>query len=152
LRSDSLRIPCFFKPGIFEAAYVVAVLECRALKIRDTIEFLVDTGASRTTICDKDVIRLGIDFSKIEKLSEGMLGIGGLVDTYVLNDVKLTFRTENGKSHVESFDRIYVLRHTVRDERIMRIPSILGRDLLNKHALVYDKRNETAYITDENIR
>lgn len=147
-----MRIPCFFKPGIFEAAYVVAVLECKALHIRDTVEFLVDTGASRTTICDKDGIRLGIDYDKLEKLGEGMLGIGGLVDTYLLKDVKLTFRRENGKSHVESFDRIYVLKHAVRDERIMRIPSILGRDMLNKHALVYDKRQEKAYITDENIR
>jgi len=147
-----LRIPCFFKPGIFEAAYAVAVLECEALGVRDTVEFLVDTGASRTTICDKDVIRLGIDFSKLEKLSEGMLGIGGLVDTYVLKNVRLTFRKENGESHLENFDRIYVLKHTVLDERIMRIPSILGRDMLNKHALVYDKRQEKAYITDENIR
>ncbi len=147
-----MRIPCFFKPGIFEAAYVVAVLECEALRISDTIEFLVDTGASRTTICDKDVIRLGIDFSKLEKLSEGMLGIGGLVDTYALKDVRLVFRREHRESHAESFDRIYVLKHAVRDERIMRIPSILGRDMLNKHALVYDKRHEKAYITDENIR
>jgi len=147
-----LRIPCFFKPGIFEAAYVVAVLECKALRIRDTVEFLVDTGATRTTICDKDVIRLGIDFSKLEKLSEGMLGIDGLVDTYVLKDVKLVFRRENAESYVESFDRIYVLRHAVRDERIMRIPSILGRDMLNKHALVYDKRREKAYITEEDVR
>ena len=147
-----MRIPCFFKPGIFEAAYVVAVLECEALRIRDIIEFLVDTGASRTTICDKDVIRLGIDFSKLEKLSEGMLGIGGLVDTYALKNVRLTFRRENEESHVESYDRIYVLKHAVRDERIMRIPSILGRDMLNKHAFIYDKREEKAYITDENIR
>ncbi|MGQ9641231.1 MAG: aspartyl protease family protein [Candidatus Bathycorpusculaceae bacterium] len=146
-----MRIPCFFKPGIFEAAYVVAVLECEALRIRDTVEFLVDTGASRTTICDKDVVRLGIDFSKLEKLSEGMLGIGGLVDTYVLRDVKLTFRRENGESHMEVFDRIYVLKHAVQDERIMRIPSILGRDMLNKHAFVYDKRQEKAYITNEKI-
>jgi hypothetical protein len=147
-----LRISCFFKPGIFEAAYVVAVLECEALRVHDTIEFLVDTGASRTTICDKDVIRLGIDFSKLEKLSEGMLGIGGLVDTYVLSNAKLTFRRENGESHMESFDRIYVLKHAVQDERIMRIPSILGRDMLNKNAFIYDKRHEKAYITDENIR
>jgi hypothetical protein len=147
-----LRIPCFFKPGIFEAAYLVAVLDCKVLGVRDTVEFLVDIGASRTTICDKDVIRLGIDFSKLEKLSEGMLGIGGSVDTYVLRNVKLTFRRENGESHAENFDRIYVLKHAARDERMMRIPSILGRDMLNKHALVYDKRHERAYITDENIR
>ena len=147
-----MEIPCFFKPGIFEAAYVAAVLECRSLSVRDTVEFLVDTGASRTTICDKDVTRLSIDLGKLEKLSEGMLGIGGLVDTYVLRDAKLTFRREEGQSHVEEFDRIYVLKHAILDERIMRIPSILGRDMINKHALVYDKRHERAYITDENIR
>jgi hypothetical protein len=146
-----LRIPCFFKPGIFEAAYAVAVLETETLSIRETIEFLVDTGATRTTICDKDSVRLGIDFDRLERLSEGMLGIGGMVDTYVLRDVKLTFRREDGGSYVENFDRIYVLRHEVLDERIMRIPSILGRDMLNKHALIYDKRHETAYITDENF-
>jgi hypothetical protein len=144
-----LRIPCFFKPGIFEAAYVVAVLESDALGMRETIEFLVDTGASRTTICDKDAIRLGIDFGKLEKLGEGMLGIGGVVDTYVLKDVKLVFRREDEKSHVQNFERIYILKHAVLDEKIMRIPSILGRDILNKYALVYDKRHEKAYITDE---
>jgi len=152
LRSDSLRIPCFFKPGIFEAAYAVAVLESKVHGIHETIEFLVDTGASRTTISDKDAVRLGTDFGKLERLSEGMLGIGGLVDTYVLKDVKLTFRRENGKSHVENFDRIYVLKHAVLDERIMRIPSILGRDMLNKYTLVYDRRHEIAHITDENIQ
>jgi len=90
--------------------------------------------------------------SEVLGIREGMLGIGGLVDTYVLKDVKLTFRREEGRSHVENFERIYVLKHAVLDERIMRIPSILGRDILNKHALVYDKRNEMAHITDENLR
>jgi hypothetical protein len=77
-------------------------------------------------------IRLGMDFGKLEKLDEGMLGIGGVVNTYVLNDVKLIFRREDEKDHIENFKKIYVLRHTLLDERIMRIPSILGRDMLNK--------------------
>jgi hypothetical protein len=120
---ESLRVPCFFKPGILEAAYVVAVLESEALGMRETVEFLVDTGASRTTICDKDAVRLGIDFGRLERLSESMLGTGGLVDTCVLRDVRLTFRRENGEGHVESFDRINVLKHAVLDERIIRILS-----------------------------
>lgn len=91
-----MRIPCFFKLGPFEAAYVVAFLESKPLNLHETVEFLVDTGASRTTICDKDAIRLGIDFARLEKLSEGMLGIGGMVNTYVLNDVELVFRREDG--------------------------------------------------------
>jgi hypothetical protein len=68
-----LRIPCFFKPGIFEAACVVAVSESKALGVRETVEFLVDTGASRKRSV-KDVIRSEIDFSRLEKLSEGLFG------------------------------------------------------------------------------
>ncbi len=66
----------------------------------------------------------------MEQLSEGMLGIGRLVDTYIMKDVKLTFRKENGKSHIENMERIYVLRHAIQDERIMRIPSIPGEYVL----------------------
>ena len=77
-----MRVPCFFKPGIFEAAYVAAVLVSEVLGMRETIEFLVDAEASRTTICDRDAIRLGLDFGMLEKLSEGMLRIGGLVDLH----------------------------------------------------------------------
>ena len=144
-----MRIPCFFKPGIYEAAYIVAILKSDTPRIYETIEFLVDTGASRTTICDKDAVRLRADYRKLEKHGEGMLGIGGVVNAYILRDVDLIFRTENGKSFSEKLGRIYILRHDVPDEKIMRIPSILGRDILNKYALFYDKRNEKAYITNE---
>lgn len=144
-----MKIPCFFKPGPYEAAYVAAILESKTPNIRETIEFLIDTGASRTTILDKDTTRLGLDLSKLEKLSKGMLGIGGTVETYTIRNAKLTFRTQNGKSHTENLEKIYVLKHPHIDEKIMRIPSILGRDILNKYALVYDKRHENAYVTDE---
>jgi len=67
-----MRIPCFFKPGTLEAAYVTAILESETLHTYATVEFLVDTGATRTTILDKDAIRLGIDHGILEKLDEGM--------------------------------------------------------------------------------
>jgi len=78
-----------------------------------------------------------------------MFGIGGSAGTYFLRDVILAFPRENGKSHAASFDRIYVLKHAVVDEKIIRIPSILGREMLNEYALIYDKKNGTSYITDE---
>lgn len=62
-----------------------------------------------------------------------------------------SFFVEDKKDHIENFKKIYVLKHTLLDERIMRIPSILGRDMLNKYALVYDKKHEKAYITNETI-
>lgn len=144
-----MRIPCLFKPGILEAAYVTAILESEYLHIYATIEFLVDTGATNTTISDRDAMRLGIDYCTLEKLAGGMLGIGGTVDTYILKDAKLIFHKEDKKSHTENLERICILKHASLDERILRIPSILGRDILNKHALIYDKRQEKACITDE---
>ena len=113
------------------------------------MKFLVDTGATRTTISDKDAIRLGIDYATLEKVSKGMLGIGGPVDTYILKDARLIFNQKNKKKHSEPLESLCFLRHSEVNERILRIPSILGRDVLNKYALRYDKRKETAYITDE---
>ena len=78
-----------------------------------------------------------------------MLGIGGTVDTYILENAKLLFHTEDKKTHTENLERICILRHAQLNDRILRIPSILGRDILNKHALIYDKRKEKAYITNE---
>jgi hypothetical protein len=146
-----LRIPCLFKSGALEAAYVTAILESKSLHIYATIEFIVDTGATNTTISDRDATRLGIDYTALEKLAIGMLGIGGTVDTYILKDAKLIFHKEDKKTHTENLERICILRHTALNERILRISSILGRDILNKHALIYDKRQEKAYITDEKI-
>jgi len=125
------------------------MLESKFLHIYATVEFLVDTGATITTLSDRDAARLGIDYDVLEKLANGMLGIGGTVDTYILKDAKLTFHTEDKKTHQENLDCLCILKHAKLNERILRIPSILGRDIINKHALIYDKRQEKAYITNE---
>ncbi len=68
--AKGLRIPFVFKPGPLEAAYVNVVLESESLHIYATVEFLIDTGATRTTVSDKDAIRLGIDYEALEKQQE----------------------------------------------------------------------------------
>jgi len=54
----------FFKNG---AGFINAHLISQEVGISEIIEFLVDTGASRTTLLDKDVIYLGIDYGKLRK-------------------------------------------------------------------------------------
>ncbi len=147
--AKGLRIPFVFKPGPLEAAYVNVVLESESLHIYATVEFLIDTGATRTTVSDKDAIRLGIDYEALEKLDKGMLGIGGTVETYFLKDAKLIFRQDNKKTRTEQLEYLCFLRHPEVKETILRIPSILGRDVLNKYALIYDKRQEKACLTYE---
>ena len=116
-----------------------------------TLEFLIDTGATKTTISDKDAIRLGIDYDALEKPDKGMLGIGGPVDTYILKEAKLALHKKDGQTHVENLESLCFLRHFELTERILRIPSILGRDVLNKYALIYDRRQDNVYMTDESI-
>jgi len=43
------------------------------------------------------------------------------------------------------------MKHRKADEGIMRIPSILGRDFLNRYSLVCSHKTGTVKITDEKI-
>jgi hypothetical protein len=121
------------------------------LHLYASVKFLVDTGAIRTTISDKDAIRLGIDYASLYREENGMLGIGGCVDTYIIDDARLLFNQADRKQYVEPIESLCILRHAAVNERILRIPSILGRDVLNKYTFVYALRKEKAYITDEPI-
>ena len=129
----------FFRNG---AGFVNAHLISEKLCIGETIEFLVDTGASRTTILDKDVICLGIKYDKLRRYEQDLTGIGGSIETYVIDDSLLLF----GEYAIEI--PVFVTRHPLetmdKEERIkiLRFPSILGRDVINRFRLIFDKEKE----------
>jgi hypothetical protein len=129
------------------AAYVIATLLSLGLDTHSPVRFLIDTGASRTIISDMDAIKLGIDHSLLPKSKAGTIGIGGVVDTYFIKNVKLIFKTQEGV-HAEKLDEIFILKHKESDEKIKRIPSLLGRDILNKYKLLLDRRNNKVITCD----
>jgi len=57
--------------------------------------------------------------------------------------------TDVTTTNLDNLSELYVLRYRKVDERIKRVPSILGRDILNRYKLIYDKRLEKVQITDE---
>jgi len=118
----------------FGAAFVASTISFD--NIEAPITFLVDTGASKTIISDKDAIRLGVDYDKLEKLEEGLIGIGGEVETFLMRDVDLRFKSESD-THKERLDMM-LLRHKKLDDKIKKIPSLLGRNILNKYSLTYN--------------
>jgi len=126
----------FFRNDI---GFINAHLISEEMRIDEMIEFLVDTGASRTTLLDKDAIYLGINYGKLRKSEQDMSGIGGSVETYVIDDSVILFGGNSIKIPV------FVLKHPLeemnREERIkiLRFPSILGRDVINKFRLIFDK-------------
>ncbi|TLX93695.1 MAG: hypothetical protein E6K99_06790 [Thaumarchaeota archaeon] len=91
-----MRIYGFFRFGPLEAAYIRARLYLPKLGIDRHAEFLIDTGATRTTISDRDALWLGIDYRRLQKTNASM-GIGGSVASYVIKDVTLFFATEVGE-------------------------------------------------------
>lgn len=118
--------------------------------MRRAVSFVVDTGVLRTIISERDALKLGIEFDSVAKMEEGMLGIGGFADTYYVEDVRLGFYSEEHRRHVERLDRIFISRQADLPEEIKnQIPSLLGRDVINKLALVVDKRRELVALTDE---
>lgn len=142
------------KWGRFDAPYVEVVLVCEGLEIEGPVKFLIDTGASTTHILDSDAKRLKVDYPELKKLEHGTTGIGGVVDAYVMPNVKLVFRTPEG-IHEEEFKEVFVLRHSPRGReeaaRIKMFPSLLGRDFLNGYKVFFDRTEEKAVITDEEL-
>lgn len=126
----------FFRNG---AGFLNAHLIAEGFEIDDTIELLLDTGASRTTLLDKDAVYLGIAYDKLKRYEQDMSGIGGSVETYVIDDALLLFGDHEMKLPV------FVIRHpleTMNEEerrKILRFPSILGRDVINKFRLIFDR-------------
>jgi hypothetical protein len=147
-----MRIPCYFDPR-FEppAPFVRVTVDLKSLNIRGTIYFLIDTGASTTVLLDKDVNFLGIDVRRLKRAERDIGGIGGLISTYVVEDASLFFRTEDG-GVVEEKLQLLVGRHELSGlsyiERalIMRLPSLLGRDVIYGFKFVCDRYHNEVFL------
>jgi hypothetical protein len=116
------------------APFVTASILLKELNLRARLPLLVDTGASNTIIMWRDVERLGIDVSKLKPERE-FSGIGGLIEAKLILST-LIFRSESGQSVKEEAEA-HVVTSTCPHPRLKLLPSILGRDIINRYALNY---------------
>jgi hypothetical protein len=102
-------------------------------KIYSTISFLIDTGASTSTISFKDAKILGIDLEKLRRSSPA-LGIGGILESYILDDVDLVIvGAEPETLYSRHFNKIPVFgKSNMPEPECYLFPSILGLDFLGK--------------------
>ncbi len=126
------------------APSVSAQLESASLGLKRTVRLLIDTGASTTVILDRDLRRLGIDWDRLTKLEGQLAGIGGSVQTRLIEDGRLYFRTASGE-FITVRSPVHVARHDLktlgREARrmVMLLPSLLGRDIIEKYRFVFDR-------------
>ncbi len=108
----------------------------------------MDTGASRTTLLDKDAIFLGLDYRNLKKHNQNVSGIGGSVETFTIDDTILILGSK--QIHLP----VLVVRHPLgnlnkEDKiKILRIPSLLGRDVINRFRLIFDKQENKVILED----
>ena len=87
-------------------AYIHAFIVSPQIKRIAPIVFLVDLGATTTTILEGDCIRLGIDCDRLEKAPRPTVVPGGKTETYILCDAILVFETKEGEFEFERLDKI----------------------------------------------
>jgi hypothetical protein len=95
--------------------------------------FLVDTGASHTTILQGNALKLGINFSKLKLAKKPVLGISGKQKVYELDDVTLAFQTTSKPPSDLVFtklDSMNVIKPTKKT--VPSTMSIMGTDILQR--------------------
>jgi hypothetical protein len=109
-----VRLPAYLDERFTPPApSIYSQIETKAIFGRQNLSFLIDTGASATTILDPDLKRLGIDWNSLTKAPRPLGGIGGTVETRLINDGRLFFRTGSGETVAEKLT-IYAAKHDPR--------------------------------------
>ena len=114
----------------------------RSAHFQGLVRLLADTGASRTTLLDRDVRLLGIQDEILEPALLPIVGIGGSVRSFLVGDVEFTLASDKGD--VVQLQDLWVVQHDLSQlppeevSRILRLPSVLGRDLINRFSFSCD--------------
>ncbi len=100
------------------------------LSIVADVAFLIDTGADGTVLMPLDAARMGIDYGQLQNVVDSV-GIGGVSRDFS-EDSMITF--------TDGFN-LYVYTPTIRiptpSPEIMTVPSLLGRDIINRWDMRY---------------
>ncbi len=125
-------------------------IRVRSRDFEGLVWFLADTGASRTTLLDRDVKLLGIRTEKLEPTLLPIVGIGGSVRSFLLRDVEVTLLSDKGDV-VEEHD-LWIVQHDLvqlppeEASRILRLPSVLGRDFISRFHFLYNYQNGIVHL------
>ena len=115
--------------------FVRAVVELPRLDLKHPVDFLVDTGAARSTLHPQSMVRLGISLEiYVPTLISDMTGVGGGA-SYGEEEAVLHFRNAQVPM------RILVgplVKEQFNFSLSSRIPSLLGMDLLRMGRLSVD--------------
>ncbi len=115
--------------------FVRAWVRLPGLGLMDEIRFLVDTGATYTTLHPLDGRNMGVPFLQLGGPVRAVRGVGGRAD-YVGQPAELLFLDHEG-----GYARLEIEMNVARLTRGLEgLPSLLGRDVLRQWRMDYDPR------------
>ena len=98
-----------------------------SLNVEGKVSFLVDTGSKATVLAPPDASRMRLDYSSLMESNEDLYGIGGSARIYKTNAIVVF---DGLQKITYSFVTELAILHP--SESTIRLPSILGRDILNR--------------------
>ena len=104
------------------------------LRINTSIWLCVDTGSDTTTLMPGDGNSIGVDYSILSASGQSM-GISGAVDSYKERAI-LAFTDQGQIIHGYDID-LTIISPDPERPGINRLPSLLGRDILNRWTMHY---------------
>ena len=123
------------------APYLEGRIVLPRLGARGLISFLVDTGADASIIMPADSLKLGIDYKSLKDPTTSQ-GIGGLAHGF--NEVGVLSFSD--RRYVYSY-YIQQLEISVLTAHNFRLPSLLGRDILDQWRFVMDRPSASVTFT-----
>jgi hypothetical protein len=116
------------------------------------VPFIIDTAAYRSMVGPRVIYSLKVSIHELRKSVGQAVGFGGLTQFYFLQNVDLTFDTDQGP-HTEPLTEIMTTfgPYTGVHRKRPHVHSILGRDILDRYALIMDKRAGVVMLTDEQV-
>ena len=112
--------------------FLKATLYLPRLRLQLEIDFLVDTGTDTTTLSPSDGHEMGLNYDDLTQISIPSIGVGGISERYVEQAVVM----------FDDVDRMVCMYSIDLDilepqPQIQRLPSLLGRDILNRMHIRY---------------
>ena len=114
--------------------YVSARVFVPRLGLAGNVSFIFDTGADSTVLMPADAVTLGVSYDLLSNPFESF-GIGGSAPTYI-ERARLAFADDNGRT-LYGYDIALLIHHPTDDA--MRVPSLLGRNIIDRWRVTYDK-------------
>ncbi len=117
--------------------YIPTKIQSSTTNLVCSINFLIDTGASTTSISWNDAMENSILYKYLNEHPRRGGGLGyGKIIKYILPNISIFFPTTKGKYWYYDAQNILIMDHeTTKKNQCLPHPSLLGIDIINQFEL-----------------